>query len=52
MRQPIAIREGESFVDAAHQTHTVSRDASQTEPLRFVIAYTVKQGEPVTVLPA
>ena len=50
--QPIAIREGESFVDAAHQIHTVSRNASETEPLRFVIAYTVKQGEPVTVLPA
>ena len=50
--QPIAIREGESFVDAAHQIHTVSRNASKTEPLRFVIAYTVKHGEPVTVLPA
>jgi quercetin dioxygenase-like cupin family protein len=50
--QPTAIGEGESFVDAAHQIHTVSRNASETEPLRFVIAYTVKQGEPVTVLPA
>jgi quercetin dioxygenase-like cupin family protein len=47
----IAIGEGESFVDAAHEVHTVSRNASETEPLRFVIAYTVKQGEPVTVLP-
>jgi quercetin dioxygenase-like cupin family protein len=46
----IAIRQGESFVDAAHQVHTVSRNASETEPLRFVIAYTVKRGEPVTVL--
>src|SRR5215469_14382838 len=50
--QPITIREGESFVDAAHQIHPISRNASTTEPLRFVIAYTVKQGEPVTVLPA
>ena len=50
--QPVAIPEGESFVDAAHQIHTVSRNASKSEPLRFVIAYTVKQGEPVTVLPA
>jgi len=48
--RPVAIREGESFVDAAHQIHTVSRNASKTEPLRFVIAYTVKRGEPVTVL--
>jgi hypothetical protein len=37
---------------AAHQVHTVSRNASETEPLRFVIAYTVKQGEAVTFLPA
>jgi quercetin dioxygenase-like cupin family protein len=47
----IAIHEGESFVDAAHEMHAVSKNASETEPLRFVIAYTVKQGEPVTVLP-
>ena len=45
------IREGRAFQDAAHQIHTVSRNASQTEPLRFVIAYTVKQGEQVTVFP-
>ena len=50
--RPIAIREGESFVDAAHEIHTVSRNASETEPLRFVIAYTVKLGEPVTEFPA
>ena len=49
---PIAIRESESFVDPAHQIHTVSRNASETEQVRFVIAYTVKQGEPVTVLPS
>ena len=36
--QPIAIREGESLVDVAHQIHTISRNASKTEPLRFVIA--------------
>ena len=49
---PIAIREGQSFVDTAHEVHTVSRNASTTEPLRFVIAYTVRQGDPVTVFPA
>jgi quercetin dioxygenase-like cupin family protein len=48
---PVAIREGQSFVDPARQIHTVSRNASTTDPLRFVVAYTVKQGEPVTVLP-
>ena len=48
----VTIHQGESFVDAAHETHTICRNASDTEPLRFVIAYTVKQGEPVTVLPS
>jgi quercetin dioxygenase-like cupin family protein len=47
----VSIKEGESFVDAAHLTHAVSRNASETEPARFVIAYTVKQGEPVTITP-
>jgi quercetin dioxygenase-like cupin family protein len=48
----IEIHEGEAFQDAAHRIHTISRNASETKPLRFVIAYTVKQGEPVTVFPA
>lgn len=47
----VSISEGQSFVDQAHAAHTVSRNASRTEPVRFLIAYTVKQGEPVTVLP-
>jgi quercetin dioxygenase-like cupin family protein len=45
------IHKGESFVDAAHEIHSVSKNASDTEPLRFVIAYTVRQGQPVTVFP-
>jgi quercetin dioxygenase-like cupin family protein len=49
--ETVSIKEGQSFVDAAHRIHTVSRNASATEPARFVIAYTVKHGEPVTILP-
>jgi quercetin dioxygenase-like cupin family protein len=49
--EPIAIEKGQSFVDAAHLIHRVSRNASATEPVRFVIAYTVREGELVTVLP-
>jgi quercetin dioxygenase-like cupin family protein len=49
--EPVLVKAGESFVDAAHLVHRVSRNASETEPLRFVIAYTVKQGEPVTIFP-
>ena len=41
---------GQSFRDDA-SLHRVSRNGSQTEPMKFVIAYTVKQGEPNTVWP-
>lgn len=47
----VVIRQGESFVDAAHKIHSVARNASDIEPLRFAVAYTVKQGQPVTVMP-
>lgn len=48
--QVVPIKTGQSFIDAAHLVHTVSRNASETEPVRFVIAYTLKQGETVTVM--
>jgi hypothetical protein len=38
-------------VDVVHQIDAVCRNASNNEPLRFVIAHTVKRGEPATVLP-
>jgi quercetin dioxygenase-like cupin family protein len=41
---------GQSFTDRA-SFHRVSRNGSQTEPLKFVIAYTVRKGEPNTVWP-
>lgn len=49
--EAVSIKEGQSFVDAAHLIHNVSRNASEIEPLRFVIAYTVRHREPVTVTP-
>lgn len=48
----ISINEGQSFVDAAHLVHTVSRNASESDRARFLVAYTVKCGEPVTIVPA
>ncbi len=41
---------GQSFQDLA-SFHRVSRNGSQTETMRFVIAYTVRKGEPNTVWP-
>ena len=42
---------GQSFQDKAG-FHRVSRNGSLTEPMRFLIAYTIKQGEPNTTWPA
>ena len=41
---------GQSFVDPA-SFHRVSRNASDTEPFKFIIAYTVRTGQPNTVWP-
>ena len=41
---------GQSFNDPP-LFHTISRNASDTEPTTFLVAYTVKVGEPVTVFP-
>jgi quercetin dioxygenase-like cupin family protein len=41
---------GQSFMDRA-SLHRVSRNGSQTEPLKFIIAYTVREGAPNTVWP-
>jgi len=49
--KPVTINAGEGFADAAHIVHTIAKNASDTQPLRFLVAYTVKQGEPVTVFP-
>src|SRR5579875_1825954 len=45
------IAAGQSFQDKASY-HRVVRNASSTQPMRFVIAYTVKTGEPNTTWPS
>jgi quercetin dioxygenase-like cupin family protein len=42
---------GQSFQDKA-SLHRVARNGSATEPMRFLIAYTVKTGEPNTTWPS
>lgn len=44
------VAEGQSFLDRAG-FHRVARNASETEPLEFLIAYTVRIGEPNTTWP-
>ena len=41
---------GQGFTDRA-SFHRVSSNGSRNEPLKFLIAYTVRQGEPNTVWP-
>jgi hypothetical protein len=41
---------GQSFTDRA-SFHRISRNGSHKEPLKFLIAYTDKKGEPNTVWP-
>jgi quercetin dioxygenase-like cupin family protein len=42
---------GQSFHDKA-SLHRVSKNGSQTESLKFLVAYTVQLGEPNTTWPA
>lgn len=43
---------GQSFQDKGENiVHTVARNASATEPMSFLVAYTVKTGEQVTIQP-
>ena len=37
---------GDSYLDLASVTHTVFRNPSRTEPLKFIIAYKIKKGVP------
>ncbi|HEX5461556.1 MAG TPA: cupin domain-containing protein [Steroidobacteraceae bacterium] len=41
---------GEAIYDLAQTPHLVARNGSRTEPLRFVMTFIVKRGEP-TILP-
>lgn len=41
---------GQSFQDKA-SVHRVSRNGSETEPMVFLISYTVQTGEPNTTFP-
>ena len=48
--EPETFVAGHSFLDPA-SFHRISRNGSQTEPLRFLVSYAVEIGEPNTVWP-
>ena len=41
---------GDSIYDLAQTPHLIARNGSHTEPLRFIMTFIVKKGEP-TILP-
>ncbi|HYQ01348.1 MAG TPA: cupin domain-containing protein [Polyangiaceae bacterium] len=40
--QPVEVRAGQGFVDQAGVPHRIFRNTSDDQPLRFVIAYTIR----------
>lgn len=48
---PHTYRTGETFLDKDNQPHTIFRNASQTKPLRFLVYYAIKPGEPTLITP-
>ena len=49
--QPLTLKAGETFYEGPNDVHLVSRNASDSEPARFVVFLLKKQGAPV-LLPA
>ena len=48
---PKLVREGQSFRDLAQTSHVLFRNVDDSKPLKFVIMYVVRKGEPVLVTP-
>jgi quercetin dioxygenase-like cupin family protein len=48
---PRTYKAGQSFQDLAMHPHTIFRNASQTEPLKFLIFYTIPKGMPALYVP-
>ncbi|MCL2448913.1 MAG: cupin domain-containing protein [Polyangiaceae bacterium] len=43
---PAVVEQGQAFVDKANAVHTLFRNPDAERPLRFVIAYTSRHGQP------
>lgn len=42
---------GESYQDKAEAPHTIFRNPDTSSPLKYLIAYTVKKGQPFLIIP-
>jgi len=48
---PVVVRAGQSFVERADAPHLLFRNVDPSAPLKFVIAFVARKGEPVLVIP-
>lgn len=49
--QPIIVREGQYFRDRPRLSHVLFRNLDSSKPLKFLITYVVRKGEPVLMTP-
>jgi quercetin dioxygenase-like cupin family protein len=50
-QSPSVVHEGESFRELPDVPHVLFKNVEPAKPLRFVIAFVVRKGEPVLVVP-
>ena len=46
---PVTLRAGQTFIERPEDVHQVSRNASTTQPAKFLVVFLKKAGEPLTV---
>lgn len=47
-REPVTLGPGETFYESPEDVHRVSRNASATEPVRFLVFFVKEKGRPTT----
>ena len=45
--KPVTLKAGDTFYEGPNDVHTIGRNASQTEPAKFVVLLLKKQGTPL-----
>jgi quercetin dioxygenase-like cupin family protein len=48
-RNPVILRAGQTFLERPEDVHQVSRNASATQPAKFLVVFLKKAGQPLTV---
>lgn len=49
--KPTIVREGQQFRDLPQVSHVLFRNTDRSKPLKFLILYVVRKGEPVLMTP-